>query len=136
MGAAFSMSGWGVGRVAVAIAKAFPNCEVVGLDPDPESIRQAREAAAKEGPQDGIQFVARSTRDLDRGHTAPGARTKQDRRGGAPWSSLAVQSSHRARSPHLHRARCVEDAECPQSRSHRSRSYLVCRCQDGRRRRI
>jgi ubiquinone/menaquinone biosynthesis C-methylase UbiE len=59
--------GCGVGRVAVAIAKAFPKCEVVGLDPDPESIRQAREAAAKEGLQDRIQFVARSTRDLDRG---------------------------------------------------------------------
>jgi 2-polyprenyl-3-methyl-5-hydroxy-6-metoxy-1,4-benzoquinol methylase len=39
----------------------------VGLEPDPESIRQAREAAAKEGLQHRIQFVARSTRDLDRG---------------------------------------------------------------------
>ena len=59
--------GCGVGRVGVAIAKAFPECHVVGLDPDLESIRQAREAAAKEGLQDRIQFVARTTRDLDRG---------------------------------------------------------------------
>jgi 2-polyprenyl-3-methyl-5-hydroxy-6-metoxy-1,4-benzoquinol methylase len=59
--------GCGVGRVGVVIAKAFPKCGVVGLDSDPESIRRAREAAAKEGLQDRIQFVVRSTCDLDRG---------------------------------------------------------------------
>jgi ubiquinone/menaquinone biosynthesis C-methylase UbiE len=59
--------GCGVGRVGVAIAKAFPECEVVGLDPDQVSIRQAREAAAKEGLQNRIRFVATTTRDLDRG---------------------------------------------------------------------
>ena len=39
--------GCGVGRVAIAIARAFPNSEVVGLDLDAESIRRARAAAAE-----------------------------------------------------------------------------------------
>ena len=59
--------GCGVGRVGVSIARAFPKCEVVGLDPDPETIRQAREAAAQAGLPDRIRFVAATTRDLDRG---------------------------------------------------------------------
>jgi len=57
--------GCGVGRVGVAIAKAFPKCEVVGLDPDPESIRKARETAANAGMGDRIRFVANTTHDLD-----------------------------------------------------------------------
>ena len=58
--------GCGVGRVGVAIAKTFPKCEIVGLDPDPESIRKARETAASAGVQERIRFVAKTTRDLDR----------------------------------------------------------------------
>src|ERR1700733_15473530 len=42
--------GCGVGRVGAAIAKAFPKCEVVGLDPDPATIRKARAAATGAGP--------------------------------------------------------------------------------------
>lgn len=59
--------GCGVGRVGVSIARAFPKCEVVGVDPDPESIRQACEFAAQSGLQGRIQFVAATTRQLDRG---------------------------------------------------------------------
>lgn len=58
--------GCGVGRVGIAIAKAFPKCEVVGLDPDVNSIRKARETAASSGVGDRIHFVAKTTRDLDR----------------------------------------------------------------------
>lgn len=58
--------GCGVGRVSVAIAKAFPKCEVVGLDSDTESINKARETAATAGVQDRIRFVAKNTRDHDR----------------------------------------------------------------------
>jgi ubiquinone/menaquinone biosynthesis C-methylase UbiE len=38
--------GCGSGRVCVAFAKAFPQAEIFGIDPDAESIRRAREAAA------------------------------------------------------------------------------------------
>ncbi|HSG95704.1 MAG TPA: class I SAM-dependent methyltransferase, partial [Afifellaceae bacterium] len=53
--------GCGVGRVAMAIARAFPDCEVVGLDPDAESIRQARTAADQEGLGERVRFVAESS---------------------------------------------------------------------------
>ena len=53
--------GCGVGRVAIAIARAFPGCEVVGLDPDVESIRQARAAAGEAGLGEKICFVAESS---------------------------------------------------------------------------
>jgi SAM-dependent methyltransferase len=59
--------GCGVGRVGIAIAKTFPKCEVVGLDPDPESIKKARETATSAGVQDHIRFVSKTTSDLDRG---------------------------------------------------------------------
>lgn len=59
--------GCGVGRVGIAIAKAFPRCEVVGLDPDASSIDRAREAATKAGVGTRIDFVAKTTRDFDRG---------------------------------------------------------------------
>lgn len=59
--------GCGVGRVGIAIAKAFPKCEVVGLDPDPGSIKKARETATDAGVQDHIRFVSKTTSDLDRG---------------------------------------------------------------------
>jgi ubiquinone/menaquinone biosynthesis C-methylase UbiE len=38
--------GCGSGRVCVAFAKAFPRAEIVGIDPDAESIARARKAAA------------------------------------------------------------------------------------------
>jgi SAM-dependent methyltransferase len=59
--------GCGVGRVGAAIAKAFPKCEVVGLDPDAETIKQARAAATGAGLGDRIQFIANATDELKRG---------------------------------------------------------------------
>jgi len=53
--------GCGVGRVAMAIARAYPSCTVVGLDPDAESIRQARLAAQEVGLGEQIEFVAESS---------------------------------------------------------------------------
>jgi hypothetical protein len=58
--------GCGVGRVGAAIAKAFPKCEVVGLDPDAETIRQARAAATGAGLGERIQFIANATGELER----------------------------------------------------------------------
>jgi 2-polyprenyl-3-methyl-5-hydroxy-6-metoxy-1,4-benzoquinol methylase len=55
--------GCGVGRVGTSIAKAFPRTTVVGLDPDQESIRQARDTAAAAGVSARIQFVVGTTRD-------------------------------------------------------------------------
>ena len=57
--------GCGVGRVALALAKAFPNAEIVGLDPDPESIRQAELIKAEAGMKHRLQFVAQTTGELD-----------------------------------------------------------------------
>jgi SAM-dependent methyltransferase len=37
--------GCGSGRVCIALAKAFPKAEVIGIDPDAESIRRAKAAA-------------------------------------------------------------------------------------------
>jgi len=59
--------GCGVGRVAIAIAKGFPRCEVTGLDPNGVSIAQARSAAAAAGISDRIRFIEETTRELDRG---------------------------------------------------------------------
>ncbi|HSA82692.1 MAG TPA: class I SAM-dependent methyltransferase [Geminicoccaceae bacterium] len=59
--------GCGLGRVSVVIAKAFPKCEVVGLDADADSIRQARFAAAEAGVGERISFVAVSAGELERG---------------------------------------------------------------------
>lgn len=59
--------GCGVGRVGVAIAKAFPKCEVIGLDPDLQSIEKARESAANAGVGERIRFLANTTHDVDRG---------------------------------------------------------------------
>ncbi len=53
--------GCGVGRAAMAIARAFPACEVIGLDPDAESIRQARRAAQEAGLGERISFVAETS---------------------------------------------------------------------------
>jgi ubiquinone/menaquinone biosynthesis C-methylase UbiE len=59
--------GCGVGRVAIALAKAFPKAEIVGLDPDQESIRQARAAADSAGLGGRIRFVAETTGTIARG---------------------------------------------------------------------
>jgi 2-polyprenyl-3-methyl-5-hydroxy-6-metoxy-1,4-benzoquinol methylase len=60
--------GCGAGRVCLAIAKRFPRAEIVGLDPDLESIRQAQAAAAASGFADRIYFHATTTTDLVRGN--------------------------------------------------------------------
>lgn len=57
--------GCGVGRVSIAIAKAFPDCQVIGIDPNEQSIARARAAAAAEGIGPRLQFQARTTGELD-----------------------------------------------------------------------
>jgi hypothetical protein len=57
--------GCGAGRVCIAIAKDFPKAQVVGLDPDRESIRQAEAAAAAAGVSGQVSFVAATTADID-----------------------------------------------------------------------
>jgi 2-polyprenyl-3-methyl-5-hydroxy-6-metoxy-1,4-benzoquinol methylase len=52
--------GCGSGAVSAALAKAFPKAEVIGIDPDAQSIERAREAAP------GAKFVTGTTRDLPR----------------------------------------------------------------------
>jgi ubiquinone/menaquinone biosynthesis C-methylase UbiE len=59
--------GCGAGRIAVALAKAYPKATVVGLDPDRESIRQAQAAAAAAGLTGRISFIAANTGTLDGG---------------------------------------------------------------------
>lgn len=59
--------GCGAGRVCVALAKAFPAADVVGLDPDGESIAQACATAAEANVQDHVRFVAQRTGEIDRG---------------------------------------------------------------------
>ncbi len=54
--------GCGSGRVCIALAKAFPAAEIVGIDPDEESIRRARAAAPEK-----IRFEAKTTSNLARG---------------------------------------------------------------------
>ena len=55
--------GCGSGRVCIAFARAFPKAEIVGIDPDAESIRRATEAAAG-AP---VRFEATTTDKLARG---------------------------------------------------------------------
>ena len=61
--------GCGTGRVAIAMAKAFPACTIVGLDPNVASIAKARATAAAAGmttsDRGRLRFIARTTRDLD-----------------------------------------------------------------------
>jgi SAM-dependent methyltransferase len=59
--------GCGVGRVCVALAKAFPKAEIVGLDPDRESIRQADAVAAAEGLVGRIRYCAQTAGEFGRG---------------------------------------------------------------------
>src|SRR5215472_11319008 len=57
-------TGCGVGRVCVAIAKAFPKSDITGIDPDEESIRQARATAAATGLPNPIRFLATTVEDF------------------------------------------------------------------------
>lgn len=59
--------GCGAGRVCVALALAFPEAGIVGLDPDGESIAQAEATAAAANVQDHVRFLARRTGDIERG---------------------------------------------------------------------
>ena len=54
--------GCGSGRVCIALKKAFPKAEVVGIDPDAESIRRAKAAAPP-----GIRFEQKTTGETARG---------------------------------------------------------------------
>jgi SAM-dependent methyltransferase len=56
--------GCGAGRIALTLAKTFPQATVVGLDPDQESIKHAIAAAEAMDVGDRVQFVARRTGDL------------------------------------------------------------------------
>ena len=53
--------GCGSGAVCGALAKAFPDAEVVGIDPDETSVQKAREG------HPGIKFLAKTTATMDRG---------------------------------------------------------------------
>ena len=57
--------GCGAGRVCVALAKAFPDADIVGLDPDGESIEQAGAAAAAANVR--VRFLAQRTGEIARG---------------------------------------------------------------------
>ena len=48
--------GCGAGRVAVALANAFPRAEIVGIDPDAASIERAEATAAAAGVGERIRF--------------------------------------------------------------------------------
>lgn len=56
--------GCGAGRVALALARAFPRASILGLDPDRESIRQASAAADAEGLGARARFLARGIAEL------------------------------------------------------------------------
>jgi 2-polyprenyl-3-methyl-5-hydroxy-6-metoxy-1,4-benzoquinol methylase len=53
--------GCGSGRVCAALAKAFPRAEIVGIDPDAQSIQRAQEAAP------GARFLVTTTAQMERG---------------------------------------------------------------------
>jgi 2-polyprenyl-3-methyl-5-hydroxy-6-metoxy-1,4-benzoquinol methylase len=59
--------GCGAGRVCIALAKAFPKAEVVGLDPDAESIGQASAAAQAAGLGGRVRFLAQTTGQIEAG---------------------------------------------------------------------
>ncbi len=52
--------GCGSGSVCAALAKAFPDAEIVGIDPDAESIRQAKTTS-------GVSFFVKTTAEMERG---------------------------------------------------------------------
>ena len=56
--------GCGAGRVCIALATAFPEAAITGLDPDGESIGQATAAADAAGVGGRVRFLARTTGQL------------------------------------------------------------------------
>jgi len=58
--------GCGVGRVGIAIAKAFPKCEVVGVDLDKRSIAEAETKARAAGVEGRARYVASPVASLPR----------------------------------------------------------------------
>jgi 2-polyprenyl-3-methyl-5-hydroxy-6-metoxy-1,4-benzoquinol methylase len=59
--------GCGAGRVCVALATAFPDADIIGLDPDGESVAQAKAAAKAAGIDDHTRFLAQTTGEIERG---------------------------------------------------------------------
>jgi 2-polyprenyl-3-methyl-5-hydroxy-6-metoxy-1,4-benzoquinol methylase len=59
--------GCGAGRVPIALARDFPKAEIVGIDPDRESIRQAKAAAAAAGVAEHVRFLAATTGEIEKG---------------------------------------------------------------------
>lgn len=57
--------GCGVGRVALTLARAFPEALITGIDTDRESVRRADEAAAAEGLGARARFVAQRLEEFD-----------------------------------------------------------------------
>jgi 2-polyprenyl-3-methyl-5-hydroxy-6-metoxy-1,4-benzoquinol methylase len=53
--------GCGSGRVCISLAKAFPGAQIIGIDPDTESVRQARNNAP------GAKFLETTTAKMERG---------------------------------------------------------------------
>jgi 2-polyprenyl-3-methyl-5-hydroxy-6-metoxy-1,4-benzoquinol methylase len=56
--------GCGAGRVSTALAKAFPQSEVIGLDPDEHSVARARATSAVAGAGANLSFVVETTDNL------------------------------------------------------------------------
>jgi 2-polyprenyl-3-methyl-5-hydroxy-6-metoxy-1,4-benzoquinol methylase len=59
--------GCGVGRICIALAKAFPRAKITGLDLDERSIARARRAASEAGVGGQIEFEVRATADVEAG---------------------------------------------------------------------
>lgn len=59
--------GCGVGRVSLALSKAFPQAEVVGIDLDQKSIDRAARVAADRGLAGRVRFVAEPVSELEAG---------------------------------------------------------------------
>jgi 2-polyprenyl-3-methyl-5-hydroxy-6-metoxy-1,4-benzoquinol methylase len=58
--------GCGTGRVTLALAEAFPNSQFIGLDADPDSIRQAKTYAKESDQEDRVRFVCQQVDDVSK----------------------------------------------------------------------
>ena len=67
LGASVLDVGCGVGRVPLALARAFPRSQFVGVDVDRPSIDAARSSAAAEGLSDRVRFHTGALRELEAG---------------------------------------------------------------------
>lgn len=65
-GAAVLDIGCGVGRSTLALARAYPNARAHGIDLDPASVHEARDAAARAGLADRVTFSVADAADLTR----------------------------------------------------------------------